>query len=463
MTTCRLATATLVLGLAAGGAWSQDADDRPLLQAGAARLDITPPHDDRFPAMDEYEHEHLFLRAIAIGNGSARALLIGADLSGIDESVWGPMVAGLAEETGIPEENILISSTHTHSDWPLRQIVSGTPRWGTDFLAEKVLDVAGEALAAMEPAKVGFAEGEAHLNVNRDTIDPVTKAWTQAANLDAVSDPALGVIAFFGSGGAPIAAVANYAMHPVNGYLAGFTSADFPGAMSRHVETAFGDGMVTLFTQGASGDQNPRWLRTGTNALAARSGQEVTGFEMVREDIEAPIRTGEMPAGLVTADMAHELGDYMQALGVVLGEEAIRVMSHMELRDAARIEGRQAIVTCPGRTRLDNVREGAAGEYEDGPDVEIRVGMLGIGDIALLTTNAEVYTDIGLAVKARSPLSKAMYVTLANGKANSGYIPDDESFGHQTFQVLGSKLKPGCAGEAIPAAIAGLVGDYLSE
>ena len=40
-------------------------------------------------------------------------------------------------------------------------------------------------------------------------------------------------------------------------------------------------------------------------------------------------------------------------------------------------------------------------------------------------------------------------MTLANGRANSGYIPNDAAFGAYTFQVLGSRLKPGCAEKAI--------------
>jgi hypothetical protein len=56
-----------------------------------------------------------------------------------------------------------------------------------------------------------------------------------------------------------------------------------------------------------------------------------------------------------------------------------------------------------------------------------------------------------------------MFVTLANGRANSGYIPDDESYGHQTFQVLGTRLKPGCAEAGIAGRIAALAGDYLAR
>jgi neutral ceramidase len=48
-------------------------------------------------------------------------------------------------------------------------------------------------------------------------------------------------------------------------------------------------------------------------------------------------------------------------------------------------------------------------------------------------------------------------VTLANGRANSGYIPDDASFGAYTFQVLSSHLKPGCAEGAIDGGLLTLI------
>lgn len=83
--------------------------------------------------------------------------------------------------------------------------------------------------------------------------------------------------------------------------------------------------------------------------------------------------------------------------------------------------------------------------------------MLTIGNTALASANAELYTPLGLAVKSRSPLANAMMVTLANGRANSGYVPDDASFGKHTFQVLGSRLPPGCAGTAIVDGLTGMI------
>jgi hypothetical protein len=42
-----------------------------------------------------------------------------------------------------------------------------------------------------------------------------------------------------------------------------------------------------------------------------------------------------------------------------------------------------------------------------------------------------------------------MMLTLTNGYAKSGYIPNDAAFGNYTFEVVSSKLKPGFAESAI--------------
>ena len=427
------------------------------LRAGAARVDVTPPANPKYPPLNEYEHEKLYVRAIVFENKGVRGALIGADLGGIDEPVWADAVQKVATELKTPTENIIISATHTHSGQPAGPAASG-PRYGTEFLATVALQAVKQAKTNLEPAQIGYSTGEAALNVNRDVISPDTHKWTQAANLDAPVDKSVGVLTFYRTNGTPLATYVNYAMHPVNGYLNGLTTADFAGATSRYVEQAFDDDLVAVFTQGASGDVNPRWLRTGTNVLASRSGVPITGYEMVRETVEAPIRDGKVPYGDVDPKVLRQLFNYMDAVGIVLGEEVIRVMSHTDAKvsDPA-IHGRQTMLTCAGRTRLDNAREGVPGVYEDGPDVAIRLGALEIGDIALATTDAEIYTKIGLRVKQQSPLSKTMYVTLANGRAASGYIPDDEAYGHLTFQVLGSRVKPGCAEDGIADGISQLI------
>jgi hypothetical protein len=42
-----------------------------------------------------------------------------------------------------------------------------------------------------------------------------------------------------------------------------------------------------------------------------------------------------------------------------------------------------------------------------------------------------------------------MMVTLTNGSAPSGYIPNDAAYSQHTFEVLSSRLERGCAESAI--------------
>jgi neutral ceramidase len=92
--------------------------------------------------------------------------------------------------------------------------------------------------------------------------------------------------------------------------------------------------------------------------------------------------------------------------------------------------------------------------YKDGPDVTLKVGVLRIGDVHFVSVNGEVYSQIGMRIKAEAPASKTIVVTLANGSAGSGYIYSDEAYSHLTFQVIGSRLKPGCAeGKIVSTAV----------
>ncbi len=87
----------------------------------------------------------------------------------------------------------------------------------------------------------------------------------------------------------------------------------------------------------------------------------------------------------------------------------------------------------------------------------ILFGLLRVGDIAIGAVNAEVFNLIAQRLKRESPLKATMLATLTNGMASSGYIPDDAAFGMNTFEVLSSRLRPGCAESAIVNGILELI------
>jgi neutral ceramidase len=435
------------------------------LRAGAARVDITPPVNPQYPPSGKYEHERLYVRAIVLDNGLTRAALLNADLGNMPDDIWANASKQIAEELKCPLENIIMSATHTHSGVPAGPPPLGPPQQQpAAAIVAAMADAVRQAKAKLQPARVGFGTGSSYLNVNRDAVSDQTHLWTQAPNLNAPSDKTVAVVTFTTTAGDPIAAYVNYAMHPINGYLVGITSADYPGAASRYVEQAFDDKMVMVFTQGASGDQNPLLMGPATNALASKSGVKITGYELVREDVEAPLREGQVPHGKLEPKVADRLERWIDSEGQLIGEEVIRVMTNTrKMSGDVAIGGAQKTISCPGRQRINAGREGEPGTYKDSDAVSIRLGMMAIGDIALATVNAEMYTLISQRTKRLSPMANTVVVTLANGRANSGYIPDDASYGHNTFQVLGTRLKPGCAEQGIANGLADMVAQYVAK
>jgi hypothetical protein len=340
-------------------------------------------------------------------------------------------------------------------------------------LTKAVAEAVTQANGKLQPARMGFGVGKSYLNVSRDAIDPISRKWAQYSNLDAPSDKAVSVIKFESPSGELIAAYVAYAMHPINAYALNVTSGDFPESMSRYVEKAFGDRAIVAFALGAAGDQNPLYLRLSTNVMATRDSNTVTGYEMNREASEGPLRVTDangMQKVTKDADPAalDELLRFIDSEGQMLGEEVIRVMTWTKTTGGAMIGGLEKTVECPGRKRLNGDklnpanREGMAGTYVDTPPVKIPMGILVLGTVAVASIGEEIYSQIGEEMQRAAPLTNTFAVTLANERANTGYIPDDASFGHETFQVINSALKPGCAETKIVDTIQYLETEYLN-
>lgn len=142
------------------------------------------------------------------------------------------------------------------------------------------------------------------------------------------------------------------------------------------------------------------------------------------------------------------------SMGQLLGEEVLHIMRKPSREESTvEIYGDQKTIRCPGRQRTNQGRGGVAGTYKDSEPIEIRLGLLMIGDVALGSVDGNPYSAIGLRLKAESPYAKTMLVTKANGMSAGGYMPDDASYGHETFSVLNTPLKPGCAETSIVEGI----------
>ena len=73
-----------------------------------------------------------------------------------------------------------------------------------------------------------------------------------------------------------------------------------------------------------------------------------------------------------------------------------------------------------------------------------------LDEIPVCAVAGEVYNQIAMDLKSKSPYAYTIMTTVADGHSDwGGYIPDDESYGAQVFEVLGSRYKQGYAQKAI--------------
>jgi hypothetical protein len=237
------------------------------LQAGAARIDITPPtghpmwgYAARHDAPSVGVLDPLQARTLVLTVDQESIALVSLDLGRAPTRRSTEAIrAQVKKAVGI--EHLFLVASHTHDgpvleldDWP-------TPEKPyTRELEEKLAKVIIEAAKARKPARLGIAERETTLNRNRHsrrTEKPV--------------DRTLLVLRVEDADGKPIAHAVNFAAHPtmLDARMRKF-SADYPGVMAELVEKE--TGVPCLFLQGAAGDLSPN---PGDNGGPTKFGQQL--------------------------------------------------------------------------------------------------------------------------------------------------------------------------------------------
>jgi hypothetical protein len=404
---CSLAVLLLPSAVPAG------ATERGPLRAGAARVDVTPTTlaglTNLWGTPFEGVHDKIYVRALVLDNSRTTAALVAGDVVEFGDTT--AVRQRIANETGIPADNILISATHDHNAPRVGAVSPGaSARAGgpataayTEFVYERLLEAVRQAKARLAPARVGAGAGHADVNTNRNELTP--KGWKLGVNPDLPSDKTVWVVKFENTAGDPIAYFVNYAVHAVvMGPENKLVTGDIAGATSRYIEQHFDDKVVALWTSGPAGDQNPKfmaWDTTFTNKTLR------PGFGL------------------------------MESQAQILAEEAIRTASGVDhtLSDI-RLMGAQRMLTCPAN--LDP-RRPAPIAGPPSSEVNIRLGLVMIDRIALAAVSAEVYTNIYWHLKKESPFTNTIMVTLVNDRL--GYLPDDAAYEMPYFGVPGPAQK----------------------
>ena len=416
------------------------------LRVGAAKVDVTPSQGE-LPKNMRGILDHLYARAIVLENGTASAALITVDAGALSDETWQAVTQQIEHDLRIPSSNVLLTATHTHS----------APRQGGADYARKIVESARLARQKMVPARVGYGSGVSYINVNRNSIDPKTRRWWEGPNYEGPSEKTVAVMKFETIDGTPIAVYYNYAVHAVIAGQLDQVSADIPGAASTYVEDSYDDNIVAIWSTGAAGDQNPIYFQQTYDL------RDIRIRDYAKRGIDI---SNAMPPGGEGLDrrnprvakLMNQQRQMVSSMGQFLGEEVMHVMGGITRTESVvQLFGSQKTIQCAGRERTNQGRAGFEGTYKDAAPVDIKLSLLRVGDVMIGGVNAEVFNPIAQRLKHESPFTGTMMATLTNGMARSGYIPDDASFGKYTFEVLSSRLQPGCAESSIVNGILDLI------
>ena len=415
------------------------------LRGGSAKVNITPPvgvwlsgYASRDKPSDDISDD-LYAKALVLDNGSNAVAIISVDLLWIPPQITSEVRATVTDKTGIPEQNVLISATHTHFGpriFSRMKLGPQAPDNKVDAayvqtLIKKMANSVFIAHKNMQDVKLGVSRGRlSEIVYNRRTrlADGTVKmsfslpdeviatrrirqspdgstrvTFTLPADQPELTfgpiDPEAWILRIDDSEGQIIGSLINFACHAVSG--SGFEdwfysiSADYPGQTTRIVEQA--EGGICLFTPGTSGDVVP--LKRGRSAR----------FE----------------------------------IGKAIAGEAIRRLQFVPTTDNVEIDAMTAEVTMPLKEDLSAGRIMDAGGDKKHLTTEFQI--LRLGDVYILGLPGEVLVEVGLEIKHRAGLEKLLIIALANDPI--GYVCHSEAYDEGGYESQnGTNLAKG-AGE----------------
>ena len=135
--------------------------------AGVSKIDITPQHDVWMEGMirehkSEGIHDHIFARALVMARDSTpdvSCAIVSVEVCCLRDEDLRRIREMTAEKTGIPDHNIIIAATHTHSGPATLGLFNPIEKDYLDLLGEKLVSLIYEAAQNMKPASLGYSIG----------------------------------------------------------------------------------------------------------------------------------------------------------------------------------------------------------------------------------------------------------------------------------------------------------------
>jgi neutral ceramidase len=425
---------------------SARADD---LKIGVAAVKITPPLG--IPLAGQYfdrgataVHDDLFAKALVIETGGVKVAIVTCDLVDIGTDLVPAVRKMAAKSTGIPGDHIMISATHSHTGpvIPSPGNINSSQGPIPDILTAYIEKLPGLICESIKQANKNLRSGrisgglghEETISFNRRFyMTDGTVGWNPGKLNPMIIkpagpiDPDVSVLYAETFDGTPLLTFVNFALHlDIAGGLE--ISADMPYTLSKILGAVKNPSMITMFSQGCCGNINHINVKTGGEqsgpAEAERIGTVLAG-EVIRTcTMLRPIRIDNISVRseivpLPTAPVSAEELPWARKIAARYGKP-----------DAAPF--------------MDMVKAFKIIEITDrkGKPIEAEIQIMALGDsCAIVSLPGEIFTELGMYIKSRSPYPFTIIEELANTSVD--YIPDMKAYMEGNYEPVSSRCAPG--------------------
>lgn len=417
------------------------------LRAGAAVADLTPdgpvflfgyPH---VPRLSTGVHDRLECAALYLAGGGGAALFLANDLIFVGRKLAGEVRRRIAAETGVPEEAVMITATHTHSGPVTVDYVSNAAdpvvpradRAYLRFIGERMVAAAVQAVRSAQPAEAGLVVARAD-GVGSNRHDPAGPADSDV--------PVLLVRAR--DEGRPLACMVGYAMHPtvlhedstvVSGDFPHFTRAFLQGG-------ALPAGCPVLYHNGASGNQSPRHVAQANTLAEARRLGENLG-RAIAAALPGVRYAAELPVAAARQFIDLEPRRFPAPEDADAAEKAARArFESLRAAGAARQAVRTAECDWFGAEETAELARAARdGRLEAAlrKCVPAEVQVISVGPWHFAGWPGEFFVEYALELRRRCP--ECFVFTMANGELQ-GYIVTPEAAARGVYEATNAVFGP---------------------
>ena len=417
-----------------------------MLLAGFSREIITPgrgvPLCGYFnPRPNTGILDDLFIRTMIFDHDGVTTGIVVFDLCFLSSALVDKIKAGIKDSGMKFGDNLIFSATHTHTGPYIDDF------FGTKADAAYLETLKNKAVAAVRQAYANLAPAELLTgSVKNNPLAFNRRFWMKNGrvltnpgklNPDIVKpegpvDDEIGVIAVRQDG--RISAIISNIVNHTDTVSGDFVSADWPGRMERTIQNSLGYDVPVLTLIGCSGN---------INHLDVSNNDEFYGYAEAK-------RIGDAYAAIIAGLLKTLKKMPVKKLACCTVEITIpfRTIADAEVKNAKAILARVGAAASDGNMTSEGLATGDGPvarffaeqliEFKkkcSGKSRKFSIVSIKFDDkLALTSLPGEVFTEIGLEIKKRSPFKHTWPVTLGMGEC--GYVPLAGCFTRGGYEIL---------------------------